>query len=1040
MPRKLAGNSELSRSLTSLQDGSASNPPSVSSDLMATGKLTKKVTIVDAKDQLAQSTSQLPLKQTVPEPETLSTVGISLLNRQNIAETKVNMIVAKAFSLFNSGHYHDALTCCETAYDADAYRTDNLLLLGAIHFQLRNFSESIFYNQQSIRVDPNFAEGYSNLGNALKELGDINASIQFYLKAIKLKPRYCDAYNNLACAYMQLGKNQEAMETYQMALVLNPALVDAHSNLGNLYKANGDLEASKKCYLEAIRIKPDFPIAWNNLAGVFKEEGQLASAIAYYREAIRLCPEFADAHSNLGNALKDQGKLDDALACYTTAIKLRPDFAIAHGNIGSCYYEMGNINEAIKAFKYSIQLEPNFPDAHNNLGNALREDGRVDEAILCYRTALRLKPDHPHAYNNLGNSLKDKGFVKEAIHCYVTAIRLLPTFAAAHCNLGSILKEQWKHDQALSHFHEAIIIDPLFADAYSNMGNTYKEINKHEDAIKCYLTAVKIKPIHAEAYSNLAACYKDIGKYMEAIQYYRQALQCNQHLPDAIANLAHSNILVCDWNTYDEDFTKVAQIIQLQNLQRTLHHISNNASNSASAQALSASSVSGQSPAMVVPSLHPQHALCFPFSLAELLLIAQSYSYRTIMNVCLYDHQRYIFRPKPKNIRFKIGYVSSDFGNHPLSHSIQSLFALHDRAHFDVTCYALTSSDQSSWRHKIENEVETFKDLSLLHPADAAQLIANDNVHILVNLNGYTKGARNEIFAMHPAPVQISFLGYSGTMGSDFMEYIVADPISIPEHLKQFYSEKVISLPHTYCINDHKQSCRDILEMKNMPVRAQYGLSEDSFVFCNFNQLYKIDSAIFEVWMNILKRVPNSVLWLLRFPSAGEDNIKIEARKRGIRDDQLVFSDVVPKADHIKRGFLADLFLDTPNYSAQTTALDILWSGTPLIALPQEKMVSRASASILHSIGLDELITSSYAQYEELAVTLAQDSERLFSMRRHIEAVRENCAAYDTARFVHNLEEGYIRAWHNFEVGSHDHIAVEDSEEVYKVGDANIFA
>jgi len=164
MPRKLAGTSELSRSLTSLQDGSASNPPSVSSDLMATGKLPKKVTIVDAKDQLAQSTSQLPPKYRVPEPETLSTVGISLLNRQNIAETKVNMIVAKAFSLFNSGHYHDALTCCETAYDADAYRTDNLLLLGAIHFQLRNFSESIFYNQQSIRVDPNFAEGYSNLG------------------------------------------------------------------------------------------------------------------------------------------------------------------------------------------------------------------------------------------------------------------------------------------------------------------------------------------------------------------------------------------------------------------------------------------------------------------------------------------------------------------------------------------------------------------------------------------------------------------------------------------------------------------------------------------------------------------------------------------------------------------------------------------------------------------------------------------------------------------------------------------------------------
>lgn len=343
---------------------------------------------------------------------------------------QMNEMMHKAQLLYNAGSYTDALSCCEKVYESDAHRTDNLLLLGAIHFQLRNFSESIFYNQQCIRVDANFAEAYSNLGNALKELGDLKGATKFYLKvpagwsvffvlicalhtirlrvlvqAVTLKPRFSDGYNNLASAYMLQGQTQQAMETYQMALVLNPDLVDAHTNLGNLYKATGDMEAAKHCYLEAIRIKPEFPIAWNNLAGIFKEEGQLTTSVAYYREALRLCPEFADAHSNLGNALKEQHMIQDAIACYQAAIKLRPDFAIAHGNLGSCYYDLGDYSSAIKAFNYAIQLEPNFPDAYNNLGNALKEEARLDDAINAYRSALHLKPDHPHAYNNLGERL-----------------------------------------------------------------------------------------------------------------------------------------------------------------------------------------------------------------------------------------------------------------------------------------------------------------------------------------------------------------------------------------------------------------------------------------------------------------------------------------------------------------------------------------------------------------------------------------------------------------------------------------------------------
>jgi protein O-GlcNAc transferase len=584
--------------------------------------------------------------------------------------------------------------------------------------------------------------------------------------------------------------------------------------------------------------------------------------------------------------------------------------------------------------------------------------------------------------------MKDKGFVKEAIHCYVTAIRLMPNFAAAHSNLGSIFKEQGKTEQALAHYHEAIQIDPLFADAYSNLGNTYKEMGQLDEATKCYAAAIKIKPTFADAYANLAAAYKDSGQVMLAIQHYRQALQYKPDLPEAIANLVHTLVFVCDWTTRNDDFERLSQVLAQQ--------IAN---------------------PLTLPSAQPFHALIYPFSLTEQLQLSRRHAAKAKANVALVD-ARFIFRSKPKSIRLKIGYVSSDFGNHPLSHLMQSVFGMHDKTKFEVTCYALSPSDSSTWRHKIEGEAEHFKDVSKLHSGDAAQLIYNDGIHILVNLNGYTKGCRNEIFALHPAPLQVQYMGFCGTLGADYIDYIVGDKTVIPPELRLYYQEKVIEMPHSYFVNDHKQSSKSVAHQIDMPTREQYGIPHDKFVFCNFNQLFKIDPQIFDTWTNILKRVPNSVLWLLRFPPAGEENIRREAQRRGIRDEQIIFTDIAPRDEHLKRCYLADLFLDTPAYNAHTTACDVLWSGTPILTLRGEKMASRVAASLLGAAGLDELIKTSHNEYEELAVQLALDSERLYTMRRHLEENRDKCAVFDTTRWVRNLEKGLQQVWKRFEGGS----------------------
>jgi len=304
-----------------------------------------------------------------------------------------------------------------------------------------------------------------------------------------------------------------------------------------------------------------------------------------------------------------------------------------------------------------LRLEPNFPDAYNNLGNAYRELGKLDESIKCYRTALALKPDHPHAYNNLGNSLKDQGMIRDAIHCYVTACRLMPKFAAAHSNLASILKEQGRVDQALQHYREALTIEPRFADAWSNMGNAFKDLNRLDDAIRCYATAIRLKPRFADAFSNLASAFKDGGRVEDAIVCYQRSLELKPIFPDAFSNLVHSLVIVCDWRRRSDSFRRLSELIKRQ-----------------IGAALPDSSPSGGADgkvptgaSAVLPSVQPFHSLVYPMGLRQMQRLARCYAKRALSNVsALNPPSRFPVVPRHPSERLRIGYVSSDFGNHPL--------------------------------------------------------------------------------------------------------------------------------------------------------------------------------------------------------------------------------------------------------------------------------------------------------------------------------------------------------------------------------------
>ncbi|GAB4835448.1 hypothetical protein Ancab_000355 [Ancistrocladus abbreviatus] len=899
-----------------------------------------------------------------------------------------DMLLALSHQMYKAGNYKQALENSNVVYERNPMRTDNLLLLGAIYYQLHEFDMCIAKNEEAIQIEPQFAECFGNMANAWKEKGNIDLAIRYYLVAIELRPNFADAWSNLASAYMRKGRLNEAAQCCRQALALNPLLVDAHSNLGNLMKAQGLVQEAYSCYVEALRIQPTFAIAWSNLAGLFMESGDLNRALQYYKEAVKLKPSFPDAYLNLGNVYKALGMPQEAIMCYQRALQARPNYAMAFGNLASTYYEQGQLDLAILHYKQGIACDSGFLEAYNNLGNALKDVGRIDEAIQCYHHCLSLQPNHPQALTNLGNIYMEWNMMAVAATYYKATLTVTTGLSAPFNNLAIIYKQQGNYVEAISCYNEVLRIDPLAADGLVNRGNTYKEIGRVSEAIQDYMHAINIRPTMAEAHANLASAYKDSGLVEAAIKSYKQALHLRPDFPEATCNLLHTLQCVCSWEDRDKMFVEVEGIIRRQIKMS------------------------------VLPSVQPFHAIAYPLDPLLALEISRKYAQHCSLIATRYalppfDHPAPIrIRTEGGYQRLRIGYVSSDFGNHPLSHLMGSIFGMHNRKNVEVFCYALSPNDGTEWRQRIQSEVEHFMDVSAMSSDMIAKMIHEDKIQILVNLNGYTKGARNEIFAMQPAPIQVSYMGFPGTLGAAYIDYLVTDEFVSPSRFAHIYSEKLVHLPHCYFVNDYKQKNRDVLDPSCLRKRSDYGLPEDKFLFACFNQLYKMDPEIVTTWCNILKRVPNSALWLLRFPAAGEMRLRAYAASQGVQPDQIIFTDVAMKNEHIRRSALADLFLDTPLCNAHTTGTDILWAGLPMITLPLEKMATRVAGSLCLATGVgDDMIVNSMEEYEERAVTLALNRTKLQSLANKLRASRLTCPLFDTLRWVKNLERAYFKMW-----------------------------
>ncbi len=705
----------------------------------------------------------------------------------------------------------------------------------------------------------------------------------------------------------------------------------------------------------------------------FHRQGQLAQAEPLYREILKKVPGHGDALHLLGVIENQRRNYETAVQLIGQALKANPKSAAAHSNLGNALSGLKRLEEALASYDRALAIQPDFVDALNNRGNTLSGLERHDEALASYDRALAIRPDYVDALNNRGNALNDLERYEEALASCERALAIKPDYAEALNNRGNALNGLKRHDEALASYDRALALRPDYAEALNNRGNALNLLMRHEDALVTCNRALAIKPDYIEALYNRGSALLSLRRYEEATEDFERVLGLEAVYEYALGKLLHSRSYCCDWSSFDADAARAATDVQ-----------------------------AGRR------CMVPFRFLAVSRSPADQLLCSRLW----VRDDCppsaspVWQGERY------RHDRIRIAYLSADFRDHALAWLMAGLFELHDRERFETIALSFGPDSAGEMRTRLEAAFDRFIDIRPKSDREVAAMMRALEVDIAVDLNGFTADARTGIFALRPAPIQVNYLGYPGTMGADYIDYILADRWVIPEADQQHYAEKIVYLPDTYQVNDRKRRIGE-----RTPARAALGLPETGFVFCSFNNNYKITPFMFDIWMRLLHQVEGSVLWLLEGNAAVVRNLRREAEKRRVAPDRLVFAPRMKLEDHLARHRRADLFLDTLPYNAHTTASDALWAGLPLVTCLGSTFAGRVAASLLDAVGLPELIARSLEDYEALALALANDRTRLASLKSRLAQNRETFPLFDTDRFRRHIENAYATMWQRHQRG-----------------------
>jgi predicted O-linked N-acetylglucosamine transferase (SPINDLY family) len=734
----------------------------------------------------------------------------------------------------------------------------------------------------------------------------------------------------------------------------------------------GRLWEAEQLYNSVLRADKRHFGALCRLGVIRLQQGRLEEAAGLYRRALKADKGSADAHHGLAFALTGLEQLEEAVDYYRRALVLRPGFAEAHNNLGHALQRLGRFEAAIAQYETALALNPAYAEARNNLGNTLHLLGRNHDAIAQYEQAIAIQPDYAEAHWNCGNAFRSLGRPEEAIAQYEKALELKPNYAEAYNSLGNILRMLARSEEAAAQYRKALAVKPDYVDAHINLGIALSALGREEEALVEYARALTIKPGNCDALSSRGDTLARLKRHKEALASYEQALVTDPDHSDAFNGLLLSAANTCDW----------ARTARLRH----------------------------QAAARVAAGkfVEPFTFLGYCGDPALQLACAKTYIRHKVPELPPRLWTGAVWR----NDQIRIAYLASGFHGHPTGYLTAGLIELHDRHRFEILGISTGPDDGSEIRARLVRAFDQFFDVRSKNDREVAALIHDLQIDIVIDRSGYTANARAEILACRPAPIQVSYIGFPGSLGADFYDYVIADRIVLPFGEQQFHIERIVHLPDTYLVTDSKLAIAG-----TTPSRQQAGLPEHGFVFCCFNNNNKITAPVFDVWIRLLHQVDGSVLWLLRSNAAAEINLKNEAAARGIDPTRLIFADRLRLDEHLARHRLADLFLDTLPYNAHTTASDALWAGLPLVTCLGEAFAGRVSASLLNAIGLPELITNSLGEYELLALRIATDPSLLRRLRDKLRHNRIICPLFDTERYRRHIEAAYMKMWEIWQRG-----------------------
>lgn len=636
--------------------------------------------------------------------------------------------------------------------------------------------------------------------------------------------------------------------------------------------------------------------------------------------------------------------------------------------------------EAIGFFRQAVGVNPDNRLANYNLAKVLSESGKEAEALLHHEKAVELGPNDQDAWVNYGKSLSNLGRYDEALSCYGKALAINPGLAEALSNQGGLFSRLGRDAEALDSFEKALAVNPSLPAAWMNKGDTLGKLGRFEQALVQYDRAIQLKPDNADAWYRKGNVLNELKLHDEALVHYERAIVLNPDNDFLYGNRLSTKMSMCDWTGAD---------VLLAELEKKIE--------------------GGKQAAT------PFEVLCVSDSLAMQRKTAETYARSFPADDSLGPISR-----RPPGGRIRVGYFSRDFRNHATAFLSAELFELHDKSKFEITAFSFGPDKNDAMRDRLAAAFDRFVDVRGMSDKEVARLARELEIDIAVDMQGYQTEHRPGIFACRAAPIQVNYLAFPGTMGAQYMDYIVADATLVPPQSRQYFSEKVAYLPNSYQVNDRKREISG-----RQFTRKELGLPEEGFVFCCFNGIHKITPATFAGWMNILKEVEGSVLWLFEGNRLAVQNLGREAADRGVSPDRLVFAGFMNLPDHLARHCQADLFLDSLPYDAHTTASDALWAGLPVLTCPGESFASRVAASLLNAVHLPDLIAHSQEEYERIAIDLAKNPDKLAAIKRKLAENRLAAPLFDTPLYARHLEAAYAAMMERYQAGlPPDHIRV----------------